>query len=246
MCGNNGWLKVCALVLGLASFTQGAPIVINVFSGGPNNTLSATTADGSRTIAYNQTSYYSNVGYLKDINGVSTGIAMCWVAGQLGAYNSNSAGYVTGSTARSIFPDEVMRTFIGSSTPTANFMRWRFDGLRWDAEYDFVFLSAREGTGNSSTKFTLLGSNTATGSINPKGNSAGALVEINGIRPDKYGSIELVVGFGSGNTGFTYFNALQIEERVLSSNVSVPEPATGAIMLLAIGGCAFGHRRRIA
>lgn len=227
----------------LCSVAMSAPIVVDIAGSGVASNLQGTTADGTRTIRYNAIGANSSVGNMTDINGNRTGIAITWVAGKASANNSVAAGYFTGP-ATTIFPDGAARSFIGSTTPKNNFMRWRFDGLDLGASYDFAFLSAREGTGNATTVFTVLGANTVSGSINAKGNT-GTLLNVAGALPDQYGSLELVVTFASSNTGtFTYFNALQMTEvpAVSGSASAVPEP--GSLGLLLLSGLLVARRSR--
>jgi hypothetical protein len=137
-----------------------------------------------------------------------------------------------------MFTSDSARTFLAVTTPRTSFMRWRLDGLDLDSAYDFAIFCCREGTGATSSSFTILGQNTLTGSINARGNTD-QLLYLNDARPDTYGSLEMVFGFATGSTAtFAYFNAFQVTERPLGA---VPEPTAA---LLIVGSLTILTRRR--
>lgn len=227
----------------MASQVGAAPFVIDISGEASASSIQAPTADGSRTIFYNRIGTNSSVGNLSDTDGNRRAIALTWVAGKAGANNTVAAGYIT-APAAAMFPDIAARTFIGLSTPQNTFLRWRLDGLNLATTYDFSFFCSREGTGNANTAFNILGTNTLTGSINPKGNT-GSLLNLAGAVPDSYGSLEIVVTFGAGNTGsFTYFNAFQFTENSQSAFTTIPEPTS--LLLLALGTVGLLARKRTA
>jgi hypothetical protein len=233
-------LGLLAAIGSIASVAPAAPIAISISGSGAAGGLVGTTADGSRTVRYNRIGDNSSVGDLTDTDGASTGIAVTWVAGKTGANNNVAAGYVNGPAA-AMFPEDATRSFLAVSTPRTNFMRWRLDGLDLDSVYDFALFASREGTGDASSSFTILGQNTLAGSINGRGNT-GTLLHLNDARPDPFGSLEIVLRFGATNTStFAYFNALQVTERSLSL---VPEPATVALLVGPV--VLLARRRRVS
>lgn len=226
-------LAAMATIASMANLAQAStPVVVNISKVGAQSGLTGNTAADNKPMYYNQIGDDSSIGNLTDITGQQTGYGIAWVAGTANGINTNGAGYMNGEAAK-LFPDSIGATFLGSSY-SSSMMRWRLDGLDPDQTYTFDFYSSRSGGyALANTKFTLMGDNTITGTINAKGNPGG-LLHLEGVSPDAYHSIAIEVTFGAGNNaGWTYFNAFQMS--------SVPEPSAA---IFSLGMMGYGLLRR--
>jgi len=112
-------------------------------------------------------------------------------------------------------------------------------GLNSGFTYDFTFYASRIATDDRGTLYTVTGSNSGAGELNPTGPITDT-VSVNGISPDGSGEINLVVSEGSTNTNSTGFFYLGVME--ITSN-PVPEPGTTVLLIAAIGGAGLRRRR---
>lgn len=178
-------------------------------------------------IAYNRMKQTGSTSNLTYTDGRASTIDITWVSGTAAAINTNAS---LSDELGKIFPEMAGRGFIGTNGANSSLV-WRIDGLDDSLTYDFDILSSRDGTGTARSAFVIKGLNTVSGEINSKGNSE--LLALHGVH-SLNGSVLLTLKAGTGNTGFTYFNGMQI--------TVVPEPATAGI--LTAGALLLGRRRK--
>lgn len=127
---------------------------------------------------------------------------------------SNELG-ITTPTGSNPFPSSATRdAFYGdNSNPIGSVT---LSGLNAAKVYDFnIFSSVKDQTDNQETKFTAIGLNTVTASVNSASNTS-QLALLENVSPDSSGNIEIRVTKGSNNNnvnGYYYINSLKITEK---------------------------------
>ncbi len=182
-----------------------------------------------------------------DSTGAGTGIGLATSGFNPG---SNQNGTLTPGGGALIFDPQATRDNLFGHTVNFNQPApfplgvLDFTGLDPSMAYDFTFFASRLGvTDNRETQYTVMGSNSDVGLLDAA-NDTDNVVTVPGILPTAAGTITVHVEAGPNNnnsSGFTYLGALRL-------TCSVPEPATGALLMLGFSGLIacrgiFANRR---
>jgi hypothetical protein len=126
-----------------------------------------------------------------------------------------------GNLASTVFPQEATRDSLFGNTESfsglANvFPSFKLTGLDSLLEYDFTFYASRMSVGdNRETGYTITGSNSGFGALNPVVNVE-KVVMVTGIKPDVAGEITIDLAPTENNVNsyhFTYLGAMKVETK---------------------------------
>lgn len=232
---------LAAAVCVACASVDAAPIMIDISStSAPGTRTAVATADGSKTVAYNEiaagsTTYATRntIADMVDTSGNATGIALN-VLDVANGPTTGSQGTTTtdftGTPGAALFPTAVMQSFRAVYNSNKN-IDYAITGLKPSATYDFDFLCNRNGT-SGTTVITLAGLASSSGSIATSDNTS--LLSFDRIAPDATGRIVVYVSSPGITSLYAPLNVFQFAE-------SVPEPAT--LSLMGLGAMALLRRR---
>ncbi|MEN0021225.1 MAG: hypothetical protein AAF747_10110 [Planctomycetota bacterium] len=206
--------------------------------------LNFTRTDAPDLAAYNELRPNdAGLADLTDTTGAATGIALTVANPFFDIGEASPLGSESPSGDAAIFVPEATDTFhFGHTGPFAGeesnpLSVVTFGGLDPTFTYDFTIFASRQIVNDlRETQYTLEGSNTLSGVLEPANNNTDVLRLI-GASPDANGELSLSVEAGPANNNglqFYYINALAID--------IVPAPSTAALVLGA--GVIAGRRRR--
>lgn len=160
----------------------------------------------------------SATGVLTDLvttNGTPTAMAFRMVS----RFNTFNSG---GTTASTLYPVTATQDSLfgntevfGAPTNVNIFPSFKLTGLDPTFVYNFSFYASRTGVGdNRETRYTVTGTNTVVGDLNPSNNTNNT-VSVNGIRPTPEGEITIAMTPGPNNNNaanhFTYLGVMRVD-----------------------------------
>lgn len=174
----------------------------------------------------------SNSGVVSNLvtsGNVTTGGSLKIVS-RFGGSNGN------GTTTSSLFPANATRDTLYGNTEEFQglsniFPAFKLDGLNPNWVYHFTFYASRGGaTDNRETLYTVEGSTSGSGLLNPS-NNVDSSIEVNGIIPNGAGEIQVSLAPSTNNDNanhFTYIGVMAVDAEVIPNPPVINSATTAA------------------